>query len=580
MGNRYALKALAAGRIQLPMTNNIVTQSDVTHHTAPHSPPQRPQALPVHFDTIPPELADAERFVVWRYRWVKEKGKWKWKKPPYSALTGKAIGTNDPAQLATMEQAQATYTRGGWDGIGRVTTADDRLTGIDLDNCIDAAGNVAAWARAIVEELDSYTEVSPSGAGLRIFVLGEPPPNGKRRGNVEIYDRKQYLTVTGHHLPGTPTTIEARQSELERVHAAHVATPAPTPAPAPRAPHRATHSAPASDDDILAKALGAGNGAKFARLWNGDTSGHGDDHSGADLALCNMLAYWSNCDDAAMDRLFRQSALYRPGKWDTVHRPADGATYGKMTIEEAIDGTPRRKVDAASALPADRDLAAQLQAAHARIAHLEAERETMRRVLRQKGYRESRRVLLANVLLDAKPDPDIDGWQRCDHATVDKLAERYGMRPGTVRTALQELEKGGIVERQMERRYTDDRGRALPHPLTDNILLFVPGPAQLELSELPTVARTEAARNNAATIRKLAKQAEQAACPECGETGLTLACQHCGCVIEADDDPDGDRQSLPTPPTRQTLPTFLDTLGKVCLPPPYDVSTVSTGGGG
>ncbi len=572
------------------MTNNIVTQPDVTHHTAPHSPPQRPQALPVHFDAIPPELADAERFVVWRYRWVKEKGKWKWKKPLYSALTGKQIGTNDPAQLAPMEQAQAAYTRGRWDGIGRVTTADDRLTGIDLDDCIDAAGNVAAWARAIVEELDSYTEVSPSGEGLRIFVLGEPPPNGKRRGNVEIYDRKQYLTITGHHLPGTPTTIEARQSALERVHAAHIAPPAPTPAPAPRAPHRATHSAPASDDDILAKALGAPNRAKFARLWNGDTSGHGDDHSAADMALCNMLAYWSDCNAGAMDRLFRQSALYRPEKWDKVHY-SSGATYGQKTIEEAIDGTPRRKVDAASALPADRDLAArvatleaenaQLRAENAQLrAEREAERETMRRVLRQPGYLASRRVLLANVILDAEPDPEIDGWQRLDHATRDKLAERYGMGAGTVQTGLQQFEKGGIVERQYLKRYTDDRGHALAHPLTEDTILRLRIPEQLELDELPAVARTEAARNNAAEVRKLAQQARQAACPECGETGLTLACHHCGCVIEADDDPDREEQSLPTAREEQTLPPVVDTVSKLCLSRSNDVSTVSTGGGG
>ena len=29
-------------------------------------------------------------------------------------------------------------------------------------------------------------------------------------------------------------------------------------------------------------------------------------------------------------------------KWDEVHRPADGATYGQMTIETAIEGTTNR----------------------------------------------------------------------------------------------------------------------------------------------------------------------------------------------------------------------------------------------
>jgi hypothetical protein len=38
-----------------------------------------------------------------------------------------------------------------------------------------------------------------------------------------------------------------------------------------------------------------------------------------------------------MDRLFRQSGLYRP-KWDERHF-TDGRTYGRATIEQAMEGT-------------------------------------------------------------------------------------------------------------------------------------------------------------------------------------------------------------------------------------------------
>ncbi|MFQ7644172.1 hypothetical protein, partial [Ruthenibacterium lactatiformans] len=38
-------------------------------------------------------------------------------------------------------------------------------------------------------------------------------------------------------------------------------------------------------------------------------------HSEADIALCNALAWWTNCDAARVDRLFRQSGLMRE-KWD------------------------------------------------------------------------------------------------------------------------------------------------------------------------------------------------------------------------------------------------------------------------
>jgi hypothetical protein len=56
--------------------------------------------------------------------------------------------------------------------------------------------------------------------------------------------------------------------------------------------------------------------------------------SEADLALCSLLASWTN-DPAHIDSLFRQSALFRP-KWD--ERRGDG-TYGDRTILRAIAGS-------------------------------------------------------------------------------------------------------------------------------------------------------------------------------------------------------------------------------------------------
>jgi len=62
----------------------------------------------------------------------------------------------------------------------------------------------------------------------------------------------------------------------------------------------------------------ARNGGTFSRLWAGDTSAHGGDDSAADLALCNLLAFWTGRDAERMDRLFRQSGLMRE-KWDQRH---------------------------------------------------------------------------------------------------------------------------------------------------------------------------------------------------------------------------------------------------------------------
>lgn len=91
-----------------------------------------------------------------------------------------------------------------------------------------------------------------------------------------------------------------------------------------------------ADDALLAKAIAAKNGADFLRLWQGDTSAHGGDHSRAVAALVERLVFWCGPGSVAdrADRLFRRSRLFN-AKWDERHR-GDGATYGTMTIEKAL----------------------------------------------------------------------------------------------------------------------------------------------------------------------------------------------------------------------------------------------------
>lgn len=90
------------------------------------------------------------------------------------------------------------------------------------------------------------------------------------------------------------------------------------------------------DEELLSRARGASNGAKFERLWNGRIGGY-ESQSEADMALCCLLAFWTGGDERWMDQLFRQSGLLRE-KWDDVHY-ADGSTYGEKTIERAVETT-------------------------------------------------------------------------------------------------------------------------------------------------------------------------------------------------------------------------------------------------
>ena len=85
-----------------------------------------------------------------------------------------------------------------------------------------------------------------------------------------------------------------------------------------------------SDADLLEKIRRSKKGPDFEALWSGQTAGHGEDHSAADLALANILSFWTNGDAARMDRLFRQSSLMRE-KWDKPHY-ADAVSYTHLDV--------------------------------------------------------------------------------------------------------------------------------------------------------------------------------------------------------------------------------------------------------
>jgi primase-polymerase (primpol)-like protein len=86
-------------------------------------------------------------------------------------------------------------------------------------------------------------------------------------------------------------------------------------------------AAPLSDEVVLERALAADKEERFSKLWSGQWEKQYASQSEADMALCCKLAFWTGKNRVQMDRLFRQSKLFRE-KWDERHH-ANGATYGE-----------------------------------------------------------------------------------------------------------------------------------------------------------------------------------------------------------------------------------------------------------
>jgi hypothetical protein len=134
-------------------------------------------------------------------------------------LSGRFAKTTDPSTWApynTVLHEWQTHPR-RWSGIGYVFTEDDPFTGIDLDDCL-TNDTLKSWVRPIIERLsDTYLEISPSGNGLKAFVVGTPASEARFAlgdGAVEIYSKARYFTVTGHAFNGAPFVLEEHNDTL------------------------------------------------------------------------------------------------------------------------------------------------------------------------------------------------------------------------------------------------------------------------------------------------------------------------------------------------------------------------------
>jgi hypothetical protein len=172
-----------------------------------------PALLQLRAPTLPATLCKhPRRWGVWKGVWRPARNKYD--KVPCNPNTGWKASTKDP--WWTYDAAYLGYllnvTADGlpFDGIGFNVTDIEGIGGIDLDHCV-SDGVIAPWAHEVIERMQSYAEISPSANGVRIFVAGSVPEdwNNHEQG-VEVYggNGARFLTLTGHHIKGTPADLQ------------------------------------------------------------------------------------------------------------------------------------------------------------------------------------------------------------------------------------------------------------------------------------------------------------------------------------------------------------------------------------
>lgn len=279
------------------------------------------------YNSVPDELKELEQWCCFK---LVKRGE-KMTKIPVNALTGEPAKSNDESTWTTFGNALAAEIH--FDGIGFFFK--EPYIGIDID---DVASDIQRYladehddniVSEFVDILNSYAEISPSGNGIHIIIKGTLPPEGRRKGNVEIYTSGRFFTVTGKAIGGyTHITDDEDYGKINYLHNKYIASSEPV-----RVKNESNGEGnDLSEHDLIRIAQNSKNGMRFKLFMEGGWEQFYNSASEADMAFANDLAFWTSRDFYKMDNIFRQSSLYRE-KWDSKR---DDSTYGADTLNKAI----------------------------------------------------------------------------------------------------------------------------------------------------------------------------------------------------------------------------------------------------
>lgn len=284
------------------------------------------------YSAIPQELKGYKNWVCWQ-AYPDPKSHSGISKKPVNPKTGGLAQSNNPDTWSDFETA--VRQSGKYSGIGFMFS-NSPFFGVDLDDMPqDIEDYQNGGADNIISEfvntLQSYTEFSQSKTGVHIICKGTLP-EGRRKakndsGGFEMYENGRFFVVTGNYCSEYGYINDCTES-VKPLHSKYLGK---TAEPKPNRQNITVNLN--SVDDIVRAACSAKNGSLFKALYSGDFSAYSS-QSEADMAFCNMLAFWCGCDAEKMDAIFRQSGLMRD-KWD---RKQSGTTYGVITLQKAISG--------------------------------------------------------------------------------------------------------------------------------------------------------------------------------------------------------------------------------------------------
>jgi len=248
----------------------------------------------IDFGSIPQALTDLNQWVLWKT--VVRDGNAT--KMPLSVF-GRAASSTSPADWTSFDNVVGKFDEAQHSGIGFVFTATDGLCGIDLDGCRDPqTGTIADWATDEILRFSSYTEISPSQTGLKIWIHCDTVlPKGRKKEirrpqivakmpAVEVYSQGRYFAVTGQ-VHKRYSRVEPRETQLQEFLLHHW-----TDAPSTDRPATDWRS----DDAVVERAR------KYLHRVPGAVAGGGG-HNATFAAACTLVKGFELSESQALDVL-------------------------------------------------------------------------------------------------------------------------------------------------------------------------------------------------------------------------------------------------------------------------------------
>lgn len=277
------------------------------------------------FDNIPAEMASLPQWVLWKPENSKLNAEYK--KVPYQPNGQKASSTN-ASTWSTFATVQKKYLADpkNWGGIGLVLTSTDNLVCVDIDG-INDINNVPVEYHNLTNL--AWTEISTSGTGLHMWMLGKKPSNTKNKNTekgIELYDSNRFIVVTGNIYEGSIKVNKLLPSQklIDKIAQTYF-----TKNTLLEEDINITGRTNLSDLEVIS--LIKKQKPKSYKVYQGDFSDYFS-QSDAIMALLNDLAFYTGKNTEQMESIFnKSSAVYED--------PSENSRKLQYSIATAVEGT-------------------------------------------------------------------------------------------------------------------------------------------------------------------------------------------------------------------------------------------------